>query len=53
MANTKQITAANVLNNAFSSSYTGGDGVELFSYTHHILSIAGTLSNDAWYFKRI
>jgi hypothetical protein len=34
MANTKQVTAANVLNNGFSSSYVGGDGValiELFS----------------------
>ena len=26
MAHTKQVKAANVLNNAFSSSYTGGDG---------------------------
>jgi len=34
MANTKQIKAANVLNNGFSSSYTGGDGVELFSSAH-------------------
>jgi len=34
MANTKQIKAANVLNNGFSSSYTGGDAVELFSSAH-------------------
>ena len=31
MANTKQIKAASVLNNAFSSSFTGGDGVALVS----------------------
>jgi hypothetical protein len=31
MANTKQVTAANVLNNGFSSSYVGGDGVALIS----------------------
>jgi hypothetical protein len=29
MANTKQVTAANVLNNGFSTSYVGGDGVSL------------------------
>jgi hypothetical protein len=29
MAYTKQVKAANVLNNAFSSSYVGGDGKEL------------------------
>ena len=34
MANTKQIKAANVLNNGFSSSYKGGDAVELFSSAH-------------------
>ena len=38
MANTKQIKAANVLNNGFSSSYVGGDGVELFSSAHVSLS---------------
>ena len=31
MANTKQIKAANVLNNGFSSSFPGGDGKELFA----------------------
>ena len=31
MANTKQVKAANVLNNAFNPSFTGGDGVELCS----------------------
>jgi len=34
MAHTKQVKAANVLNNGFSSSFTGGDGVELFSSAH-------------------
>ena len=34
MANTKQVKAANVLNNAFNSSFTGGDGVELCSAVH-------------------
>ena len=31
MAHTKQVKAASVLNNAFSSSFTGGDGVALVS----------------------
>ena len=31
MANSKQVKAANVLNRAFNSSYTGGDGLELCS----------------------
>ena len=34
MAHTKQVKAANVLNNGFDSSFTGGDGVELFSDAH-------------------
>lgn len=34
MAYTKQVKAANVLNNAFDSNYTGGDGVELCSLLH-------------------
>jgi len=34
MSNTKQVTAASVLNNAFSSSYTGGDGVSLVNSAH-------------------
>jgi hypothetical protein len=44
MANTKQIKAASVLNNAFSSSYTGGDGVALVSDSHP-LGGGGTSSN--------
>jgi hypothetical protein len=43
MANTKQITAANVLNNGFSASYVGGDGVALLATNHP--TIAGTFSN--------
>ena len=45
MANTKQVKAANVLNNAFNSSFTGGDGVELCS-TAHPLANGGTLANE-------
>ena len=44
MANTKQIKAANVLNNAFSSSVLGGDGVELCSELHP--TQAGTFRNE-------
>jgi Mu-like prophage major head subunit gpT len=34
MANTKQVKAASVLNNAFSSSYKGGDNVSLVNNAH-------------------
>ena len=44
MANAKQVKAANVLNNAFDSSFTGGDGVELCSAVHPI--VAGTFKNE-------
>jgi hypothetical protein len=44
MANTKQVKAAAVLNNAFNSNFAGGDGVELFSAVHP--TIAGTFSNE-------
>jgi|TARA_R100000030_G_scaffold4054_4_gene2869 hypothetical protein len=44
MANTKQIKAAAVLNNAFST--TGGDGSTLIA-TDHALSGGGTLANRA------
>ena len=43
MANTKQVYAANVLNNAFNTNYLGGDGVALCSASHPTL--AGTFSN--------
>ena len=45
MAYTKQTKAAAVLNNGFNSSYTGGDGVELFSTAHPLVS-GGTNSNE-------
>jgi len=45
MAYTKQVKAANVLNNGFSSNYPGGDGVELFSTAHPLVS-GGTNSNE-------
>ena len=44
MANTKQVKAANVLNNAFNTNYLGGDGLELCSTLHP--TIAGTFSNE-------
>jgi hypothetical protein len=44
MAYTKQIKAAAVLNNGFSASYTGGDGVALFSNAHPLVG-GGTNSN--------
>ena len=45
MANTKQVKAANVLNNAFDSSFTGGDGKELCA-TDHPLANGGTFRNE-------
>jgi len=44
MAYTKQVKAAAILNNGFSSAYTGGDGVSLFSSAHPLVS-GGTNSN--------
>ena len=44
MANTKQIKAASVLNNAFDSNFTGGDGQPLVSNAHP-LGGGGTASN--------
>ena len=44
MAYTKQVKAAAVINNGFSSSYPGGDGVALFSTSHPLVS-GGTNSN--------
>ena len=44
MAHTKEITASNVLNNGFDSSYTGGDGLELLSTAH--VTANGTQSNE-------
>ena len=44
MAYTKQVKAAAILNNGFNASYTGGDGVSLFSTAHPLIS-GGTNSN--------
>jgi hypothetical protein len=44
MAYTKQVKAAAVLNNGFSSSYPGGDGVSLFNANHPLIS-GGVNSN--------
>jgi hypothetical protein len=44
MAYTKQVKGASVLNNGFSSSYVGGDGVALFSNAHPLVG-GGTNSN--------
>ena len=44
MANTKQVKAANVLNNAFDSNFKGGDGKELCADDHPTLS--GTFKNE-------
>jgi len=45
MAYTKQVKAAAILNNGFSASYPGGDGVALFSTAHPLIS-GGTNSNS-------
>jgi len=44
MAYTKQVKAASIINNGFSSLYAGGDGVPLFSTAHPLVS-GGTNSN--------
>jgi len=44
MSYTKQVKAAAVVNNGFSASYPGGDGVALFSTAHPLVS-GGTNSN--------
>ena len=45
MAYTKQTKAAAILNNGFDSDFPGGDGVELFSTAHPLVS-GGTNSNE-------
>lgn len=45
MRQTKEIVGANIYNRGFNSSYTGGDGVELFSAVHPNWS-GGTWSNE-------
>ena len=44
MAYTKQVKAAAVLNNAFNSAYTGGDGVSLLNASHPLVN-GGTNAN--------
>jgi len=44
MSYTKQVKGASVLNNGFSTAYTGGDGVALFSTSHPLVN-GGTNSN--------
>ena len=44
MAYTKQVKAANVLNNGFNGAFAGGDGVALFSTQHPLVS-GGVNSN--------
>ena len=45
MAHTKQVKGANILNNAFSTSYPGGDGQPLLDTAHPTVS-AGSLANE-------
>lgn len=45
MAYTKQIKAAAILNNGFNPTFTGGDGVELFSTAHPLVG-GGTNANE-------
>jgi hypothetical protein len=44
MAYTKQVKAANILNNGFTAGYTGGDGKTLFAADHPLVS-GGVNSN--------
>jgi hypothetical protein len=46
MAYTKQVKAANVLNNAYNAAYPGGDGVSLLNTAHPLVN-GGTNSNTA------
>ena len=45
MSQTKQVKAAAVLNNAFDNSFTGGDGVELCSAAHPLVT-GNTFRNE-------
>jgi hypothetical protein len=45
MAHSKQVKAAAILNNAFNSSFTGGDGKELCA-TNHPLTGGGIFANE-------
>ena len=50
MAYTKQVKGAAILNNAFDSNYTYGDGVELCSLAHPLVS--GDQRKRAFYTSR-
>ena len=45
MSNTKEVKGANILNNAFDSTYTFGDGKELCATDHHTVG-GGSLRNE-------
>ena len=45
MANTKQVKAANILNNAFDANFTGGDGKPLCDLEHPLAN-GGVLKNE-------
>ncbi len=45
MSQTKEVKGASILNNAFDSGYTGGDGLELCS-TAHTLASGSTFRNE-------
>lgn len=45
MVHTKEIKGANVLNNGFSSAFTGGDGIELYSLVHPLAN-GDVLANE-------
>lgn len=47
MANTKQVRAANVLNNGFNTAFLGGDGVTLFNAAHPTVSGGGNSNRPA------
>ena len=47
MANTKQVRAANVLNNGFNAAFLGGDGVTLFNAAHPTVSGGGNSNRPA------
>jgi hypothetical protein len=45
MFTTRQVQGASVLNNGFSSSFNGPDGVPLFSASHPLFAVGGTDDN--------
>ena len=47
MAYTKQVQGVSILNNGFNASFTGGDGVKLFSTSHPLLNGAVNSNTSA------